>query len=324
VHNPYDNVNNSPQSAPEPVEHGRLSMLEAQQPPRGEDRTEIEAEVDAEDYGPPALYPDETLDLDNRPLRLRDRLLRQSKYVPGLGYRMHDDFRKSDIEALLVETGYIPPDTQLTAAELKGEQLSAWLREYDIYLPFSPAIPRTGNPPAHVASRQINIPTRLGYTSPNLTAFLTYHLLPLMPSHPQYPAPGTNCVICHGSYTVFHTPVLIKNCSRCRGHVFGYSCLRNWISSGRSESNKCPLCRTMWFKIRRAEARQVCRRWAEIEDKEIEIMQREEEAFSKAMSEGSLGNRAANVFKEGVMVTGEAMGLLVWTGTRWVKRQLGY
>ncbi|KAF2690109.1 hypothetical protein K458DRAFT_412938 [Lentithecium fluviatile CBS 122367] len=275
----------------------------------------------------PLILPADVLEMHDRIDFVRNRIIRQSHFVATLGFRLRPNYQVKDIEELLYEAGALKRDTKLTPDDLKSEQLAAWLREFNLYLPGSPALLPTGNLPPRVASRTIQIPSRLGYTSPTITSFLMHHLTPLFPGHPEYPEPGERCSICYDPYSAAHEPILITNCSRCRGHMFGYICLRKWISSGRTGFNQCPVCRTMWFRKRRYELRRIERQWREIEEREEEAIRREEEAFGVAMvglREDMLRTRARRVLVEGVLVAGGVAGWALRSGAEWFRRGLGY
>jgi hypothetical protein len=81
-----------------------------------------------------------------------------------------------------------------------------------------------------------------------LTSFLSNNVTTLRPGHPSYPPPGSDCSICLEPFDTKHPPALVVNILNCRGHVFGHECLRKNIASGLGNSNKCPLCRTRWFR----------------------------------------------------------------------------
>ncbi|KAH7068711.1 acyl-CoA N-acyltransferase [Paraphoma chrysanthemicola] len=134
-----------------------------------------------------------------------------------------------------------------------------------------------------------------------LPVFLSDNLVPLMPSHPLYPSIGTTCSICHEPFHAAHTPILVTDIRGCRNHIFGYTCLRKCISSGAPNSNKCPLCRTAWFRIRRSEFRKVNREWEDIETAERKLLKEIErdckgeqdvtDGFVKATRKGLVGLR---------------------------------
>jgi len=87
------------------------------------------------------------------------------------------------------------------------------------------------------------------FTFRTLSTFLAKNLLLLFPSHLEYPKPDTICPICHEAFHGAHAPVLVVGVPGCTGHMFGYQCLRNCMASKMPNSNKCPLCRTVWFDI---------------------------------------------------------------------------
>jgi hypothetical protein len=92
-----------------------------------------------------------------------------------------------------------------------------------------------------------------------------------MPEHTLYPGSGTTCPICYDAYHPGHAPILVANITGCRNHIFGYQCLRKAISSGVTNANRCPLCRTTWFQARKMELRRVNREWEAVERNEEEI-----------------------------------------------------
>ncbi|KAI8935195.1 hypothetical protein NX059_007786 [Plenodomus lindquistii] len=98
--------------------------------------------------------------------------------------------------------------------------------------------------------------------------FTTNHVIPLFPCHPLYPAPGTTCAICYEPFHDAHTPVAIVNVEGCKGHMFGYQCLRQNLSAGTLASNKCPMCRTMWFGASRGEIAHVEEEWRDVGEAE--------------------------------------------------------
>lgn len=61
-----------------------------------------------------------------------------------------------------------------------------------------------------------------------------------------------------------HVPVAIVRVNGCKGHVFGYQCLRQNLSAGTPGSNKCPMCRTTWFENSSGEIARVAKEWTEI------------------------------------------------------------
>ncbi|KAF1956935.1 hypothetical protein CC80DRAFT_547648 [Byssothecium circinans] len=138
---------------------------------------------------------------------------------------------------------------------------------------------RQAPPPVPATRAQPPRPTiQLSYAR-TLKDFCANHVRSLLPTDPLYPSPGTMCPICQGIYSASHPPVVIIELQGCRGHVFGYGCLRKWIASGRKSGNKCPLCRSKWFNMRAIELREVARTWARIEKEEDDAVRRDEEAF---------------------------------------------
>ncbi|KAL6707258.1 hypothetical protein ACN47E_004246 [Coniothyrium glycines] len=59
--------------------------------------------------------------------------------------------------------------------------------------------------------------------------------------------PNENCSICLEPYIPEHDPVSVS--SVCQ-HRFGSSCLEQYLSGPTRLSNRCPLCRRLWFQAR--------------------------------------------------------------------------
>ncbi|KAH4610737.1 hypothetical protein HBI37_029980 [Parastagonospora nodorum] len=137
------------------------------------------------------------------------------------------------------------------------------LRAHIDYRIANPELPHT----ATARDNRIRSPPPTQHAIP-LSVFLEEGLTPLMPSHPHYPGIGTTCPICYEPYSATHPPILITNIPGCRNHIFGYGCLRKTISSGTRNSNHCPLCRTVWFRIRMSEVRRIAREWEAVETRE--------------------------------------------------------
>lgn len=65
-------------------------------------------------------------------------------------------------------------------------------------------------------------------------------LQPLRPSSTQ-----GSCPICQDNYSREYPPVRLPGC----GHIFCRSCILEWFRSGQSNSNTCPLDRTVLFAL---------------------------------------------------------------------------
>jgi hypothetical protein len=102
----------------------------------------------------------------------------------------------------------------------------------------------------------------------DLNHFNSGHLIPMFPYHPNYPDPDSKCAICKEGFGSAHPPILVVGIEGCKGHVFGYECLREAIGSGRPNSNTCPLCRTKWFDMSRQKLAELKRHWDEISGEE--------------------------------------------------------
>jgi len=147
----------------------------------------------------------------------------------------------------------------------------------ELFSPSGPAIfpEYTSLPEPNPDRRSRAGPTGLFQTSTTtLSTFLAGNLLPLLPSHPLYPTSGTICGICQDPFHAAHAPILITNTPHCVGHIFGYQCLRRSLASGMPNSNKCPLCRTKWFEIKREELEDLAEYWRGIEREERRVLGR--------------------------------------------------
>jgi hypothetical protein len=276
------------------------------------------------------------------------------------GYRLPKDYNASHIERLLAQAGCYPADTHLTPEELRSETVFAWLREFNIYLPGGPALPPpTGQAPPVIGTRAVQIPSRIGYSSPTITTFVEHHLILLLPSHPRYPTPDDRCNLCLEPYGKDRPPVLIHNAGACRGHMFCHQCLRGHLGSNSSVCNKCPTCRTRWFRPRRYEMREVMRSWNEADRREQAAAARDEDAFggepqrgeqhhsAPARVESQRGEQQHGEAEQGEVqpfedslrdIVVEGAGLIAgatWdaavlavregaAGARWVYRKMGY
>lgn len=54
------------------------------------------------------------------------------------------------------------------------------------------------------------------------------------------------CSICHEEFNLVHAPTRLTGRSSCN-HVFGLTCICEWLLSGLPTANKCPMCRTLLF-----------------------------------------------------------------------------
>ncbi|KAF2264969.1 hypothetical protein CC78DRAFT_579922 [Lojkania enalia] len=63
----------------------------------------------------------------------------------------------------------------------------------------------------------------------------------------------SNCAICQENYNKNHTPVRIVDIAEC-SHVFGSDCINSYIHALHANSNKCPLCRAVWYNVTRQQA----------------------------------------------------------------------
>jgi hypothetical protein len=212
---------------------------------------------------------------------ISDLITEKGYFLPSLnGTRLPKNYNASHIERLLAQAGCYPADTHLTPEELQSETVAAWLREFDVYPPGVLVPPRpTGQAPPIVGTRNVQIPTRIGYSSPTITTFVQHHLRLLMPSHPRYPMPDDRCILCMKPYGRDRPPILIENAGACRGHMFCNECLRGHLKSNSAVCHKCPTCRTRWFRPRRYEMREVMRSWDEADRREQAAAAREEDAF---------------------------------------------
>ncbi|KAF2682915.1 hypothetical protein K458DRAFT_453201 [Lentithecium fluviatile CBS 122367] len=83
----------------------------------------------------------------------------------------------------------------------------------------------------------------------SLHHFLAHHLQLALSSI----SPHSECAICYKPYTPFHLPLQVTGAADCAHvplgctHHFGQGCLETWITSGKENSNRCPLCRRVWF-----------------------------------------------------------------------------
>ena len=284
----------------------------------------LQDDPEDDELDPPEGAPGRRIDLravQQKVAHIHNLIVRDGKFEPFLGYRLPANYNVSHIEQLLAEAGCYPKDTHLTDQEFLSEPVAAWLRELGIYLPNGPNIPPTDRAPSLLGSKTVQVPTRIGYSSPSFTTFVQHHLRILMPSHPLYPSPiDSMCELCHEPYSTSHPPILISDAGGCRNHIFGYQCLRKHLSSNTSVSHKCPKCRTRWFRPRRHEMRDVLRAWAEVDRKEEEAVRREDEAFGGLY----LGVRARRVLRDGGLVAWDAAGVMAGEGTKWVLKKMGY
>ncbi|KAF2116276.1 hypothetical protein BDV96DRAFT_599011 [Lophiotrema nucula] len=148
----------------------------------------------------------------------------------------------------------------------------------------------------------------------SFTDFINNHLRVLFPLHPVYPSPKEVCSMCHEGFNENHAPVLIHGLKTCHAHVFGYSCLRKWFTSGMANSNKCPLCRTVWFKLRRFEMRQVMRVGLEITQAEEAAGRAEDEAIRRQEEEMREQRRRQRLSLAGSQRSRQSVGWMEWTG----------
>ncbi|KAF2247839.1 hypothetical protein BU26DRAFT_519652 [Trematosphaeria pertusa] len=71
------------------------------------------------------------------------------------------------------------------------------------------------------------------------------HLRPLTSDY-KPPSSPSGCLICHESFNAAsHFPLRITDVPGCPGHVFGATCLLEWITGPWAKANTCPLCRTV-------------------------------------------------------------------------------
>jgi hypothetical protein len=105
----------------------------------------------------------------------------------------------------------------------------------------------------------------------NLHSFTSAHLVPLFPDHTSYSQPKSPCAICKESSSMSHPPILVSKIDGCKGHVFGYECLRRAIGSGMDNGNKCLLCRTVRYHMGRKQLRDLGRQWDSVVRKEDKI-----------------------------------------------------
>ncbi|KAF2116197.1 hypothetical protein BDV96DRAFT_45220 [Lophiotrema nucula] len=63
---------------------------------------------------------------------------------------------------------------------------------------------------------------------------------------------STDCPICLLPFSTRDLPIRLN--TPCQ-HVFGRTCLEQWISSDRPNANTCPLCREVLFDLREAVVR---------------------------------------------------------------------
>lgn len=54
------------------------------------------------------------------------------------------------------------------------------------------------------------------------------------------------CTICYQDFAGEHLPKGFKAANSCN-HIFCKECLRGWLFSGNTNSNKCPTCRHVLF-----------------------------------------------------------------------------
>ncbi|KAF2643632.1 UPF0157-domain-containing protein [Massarina eburnea CBS 473.64] len=79
--------------------------------------------------------------------------------------------------------------------------------------------------------------------SPSLGHFVTHNLRTIETTLKE-------CSICKEPFDIAHQPVqriASHDHENACSHVFGQSCLEIWITSTNNNSNKCPICRCVWF-----------------------------------------------------------------------------
>jgi len=96
------------------------------------------------------------------------------------------------------------------------------------------------------------------------------------------------CAICHEGFHGAHAPIIIVGVPSCKGHVFGYQCLRNCIADKMPNSNKCPLCRTPWFEMGEGALRGLGEAWERVEGLEGWLLGRKTRAGQAKLLEEAI------------------------------------